>query len=169
MQIKPLENEHEIQRQVREFYDRVGWKEISEGLYQNARYEDLRPVSREYIHRCHLRITRHLHPKGHFFLDAGSGPIQYPEYLDYSKGYQKRICADVSITALKAARERIGSQGSYVVSDVSRLPFVADAFAAVVSLHTIHHLPVSQHVQAYMELRRVLTPGRRAVVVNGWG
>lgn len=163
-----IDNERDIKRQVREFYDRVGWKEISEGLYQNARYEDLRSVTQEYIHRCHQRVERHLAPSGRLFLDAGSGPIQYPEYVQYSKGYQQRICADISITALKAARERIGSKGSFVVSDISRLPFAPDAFDAVVSLHTIHHLPMSQHVQAYMELHRVLLPGRRAVVVNGW-
>ena len=51
-----------IKQQVREFYDQVGWQEVSEGLYQNARYEDLRPVSREYIHQCHLRVNRHLQP-----------------------------------------------------------------------------------------------------------
>lgn len=168
MQTETLENEREIQRQVREFYDRVGWKEISEGIYQNARYEDLRPVSQEYIHRCHLRVGRHLDPRGHLFLDAGSGPIQYPEYLDYSRGYDKRVCADLSITALKAARQRIGANGLFVVSDVAHLPFASDAFDAVVSLHTIHHLPTGQHVYAYLELNRVLASGHRAVVVNGW-
>lgn len=168
MQTDMVENEREIQRQVREFYDRVGWKEISDGLYQNARYEDLRPVSQEYIHRCHLRVGRHLDPNGRLFLDAGSGPIQYPEYLDYSRGYQKRVCVDLSITALKAARERIGAKGLFVVSDVSHLPFAPNVFDAVVSLHTIHHLPASQHVRAYLELHRVLAPGQRAVVVNGW-
>lgn len=163
-----IDSEREIKRQVREFYDKVGWKEISDGLYQNARYEDLRPVSQEYIHRCHLRINRHLAPTGRLFLDAGSGPIQYPEYIEYSRGYQKRICADISITALKAARERIGTQGAYVVSDVSHLPFVMGTFDAVVSLHTIHHLPSKQHLQAYEELHRVLATGHSAVVVNGW-
>jgi SAM-dependent methyltransferase len=154
---------------VREFYDRVGWKEVSDGLYQNARYEDLRSVTQEYIHRCHLRVGRHLFPSGRLFLDAGSGPIQYPEYLDYSRGYAKRICADISITALMAARELVGSHGAFVVSDVSHLPFASNAFDAVVSLHTIHHLPMSQHAQAYAGLHRVLAIGRRAVVVNGWG
>jgi ubiquinone/menaquinone biosynthesis C-methylase UbiE len=168
MQPEILEDEREIKRQVREFYDRVGWKEISDGLYQNARYEDLRPVSEEYIHRAHLRIGRHLDPTGHLFLDAGSGPIQYPEYVEYSRGYHRRVCADISITALKAARERIGDNGLFVVADVSRLPFAPDVFDAIMSLHTIHHLPASQHVQAYMELHRVLAPGRRAAVVNGW-
>jgi SAM-dependent methyltransferase len=163
------EDEREIKRQVREFYDRVGWKEVSDGIFQNARYEDLRPVSQEYIHRAHLRVARHLIPVGNLFLDAGSGPIQYPEYVEYSRGYKLRVCADISITALKAARDRIETHGAFVVSDVSHLPFATNAFDAVVSLHTIHHLPANQHVQAYMDLQRVLAPGRRAVVVNGWG
>ncbi len=35
----------EVKQQVRQFYDQVGWQEVSEGTYQNAHYEDLRPVS----------------------------------------------------------------------------------------------------------------------------
>ena len=38
----------------------------------------------------------------------------------------------------------------------------------MVSLHTIHHLPLEDHLTAYEELYRVLTPGSSAVVVNGW-
>ena len=53
-------------QQVRDFYDRIGWSQQSDGLYQNARYEDLRPVSRDYIHKCHLRVQRHLAPRGRF-------------------------------------------------------------------------------------------------------
>ena len=60
-------------QQVREFYDQIGWSQAADGLYQNARYEDLRPVSEEYIHRAHLRIGRHLDSTGNLFLDAGSG------------------------------------------------------------------------------------------------
>ena len=78
-------------QQVREFYDRIGWTQLSDGLYQNARYEDLRPVSRDYIHKCHLRVSRHLASHGRFMLDAGSGPVQWPEYLVYSQGYQYRV------------------------------------------------------------------------------
>lgn len=161
-------NEQDIKRQVRQFYDQVGWVEVAEGVFQNARYEDLRPVSQEYIQRCHQRVARHLLPSGELFLDAGSGPIQYPAYVEYSRGYRLRVCADISITALKAARQRIAGHGAFVVADVSKLPFAPQRFDAVVSLHTIHHLPAEQHPQAYGELHRVLAPGRRAVVVNGW-
>ncbi|HLE16312.1 MAG TPA: class I SAM-dependent methyltransferase [Anaerolineales bacterium] len=165
--------EAEIKRQVRQFYDQVGWQEAGEGYYQNARYEDLRPVSQEYIRRCHLRVARHLAPQGRLLLDAGSGPIQYAEYLEYSRGYQARLCADISIVALKEARRRIGDRqqgghGLFVVMDVANLPFPAEAFDGVVSLHTIHHLPLVEHRQAYLELFRVLASGRTAVVVNGW-
>lgn len=158
----------DIKRQVREFYDQVGWQEISEGMYQNAHYEDLRPVSRQYIHNCHLRLSRHLSPTGRFFLDAGSGPIQYPEYLEYSRGYSYRVCADISFTALQEARKRIGDHGLFVVADIANLPFKDDVFEGIASLHTIHHLPEGEHLRAYRELFRVLSPSRTAVVVNGW-
>jgi len=160
--------EPQIKEQVRRFYDQVGWREVGEGLYQNARYEDLRPVAREYIHRCHLRVAHHLAPVGSYLLDAGSGPIQYPEYLAYSQGYRYRVCADISLVALLEARKRIGEHGLFVVADIANLPFRAEAFDGAVSLHTIHHLPEGEHLNAYRELRRVLRPGRKAVVVNGW-
>ena len=101
-----------VKQDVRKFYDDIGWKEIGDGVYQNARYEDLRPVSWEYIHKCHLRVGRYLSQNGKFLLDAGSGPIQYPEYLQYSQGYQARVCADISIVALAEARQRIGDRST---------------------------------------------------------
>ena len=158
-----------IKDQVRDFYNQVGWEEVSEGLYQNARYEDLRPVAREDIHRCHMRLLRHLNPRGKFLLDAGSGPIQYPEYLEYSRGYNARVCADISRMALVEARKRIGGHGLFVVADIANLPFKAEVFAGVLSLHTIHHLPEEEHLQAYQELYRVLVPGCATAIVNGWG
>lgn len=158
----------EIKQEVRQFYDQVGWKQVSEDVYQNARYEDLRPVSREYIHRCHMRVAEHLDRSGHFLLDAGSGPIQYPEYLEYSRGYQYRVCADISITALREARNRIGDHGLYVVADIANMPFENDVFDGAVSLHTIHHLPEKEHLRAYKELYRTVKPEKTVVVVNGW-
>lgn len=161
-------NDSQIKAQVREFYDKVGWQQVSEGQYQNARYEDLRPVAYEYVHRCHLRVNRHLEPSGKYLLDAGSGPIQYPEYLTYSQGYQYRVCLDISSVALLEARKRIGERGLYVIGDVANLPFRAGVFNGIVSLHTLHHLPAADQQKAYQELFRTLHEGARMVVVNGW-
>ncbi len=161
-------SEAEIKQQVQDFYNRVGWQQVSAGTYQNATYEDLRPVAREYVHRCHLRVARHLAPTGEMLLDAGCGPIQYPEYLEYSRGYQRRVCLDISSVALQEARQRIRKHGLFVIGDIANLPFKANAFDGLVSLHTIHHLPVAEHARAYLELQRVLAPGKTGVVVNGW-
>ena len=157
-----------IKAQVRHFYDEVGWQQAAGGLYQNARFEDLRPVAHQYIQRCHLRVNRHLKPKGQYLLDAGSGPIQYPEYLSYSQGYRYRVCLDVSMVALAEARIRIGEKGLFVMADVANLPFRADVFDGIVSLHTLHHLPSADQKKAYFELYRTLKPESSMVVVNGW-
>jgi SAM-dependent methyltransferase len=158
----------EVKEEVRQFYDEVGWQLVGADVYQNARYEDLRPVSRQYIHKCHLRVMRHLKPQGRYLLDAGSGPVQYPEYLEYSRHYSYRVCADISITALKEAHRRLGEHGLYVVADIANLPFKPGIFEAVTSLHTIHHLPEEDRLSAYQELFRVLAPNCTAVIVNGW-
>jgi hypothetical protein len=78
------------------------------------------------------------------------------------------VCVDISIVALQEARKRIGGHGLYVVADIANLPFKAQAFDGVVTLHTIHHLPEGEHLQAYRELYRLLAPGSSAAVVNGW-
>ena len=160
--------EKNTKKTVREFYDRVGWQIRDEDLYQNAQYEDLRPVSRDYIHRCHLRVNRYLAQKGQYLLDAGSGPVQYPEYLTYSQGYQARVCMDISIVALQEARKRLAEHGLYVVGDIAHLPFKSEIFDGIVSLHTIHHIPMEEKLTAYDELHRTLKPGRKMVIVNGW-
>jgi SAM-dependent methyltransferase len=157
-----------VKERVRQFYDRVGWQPGGEGVYQNARYEDLRPVAREYVHRCHLRVARHLKPAGRYFLDAGSGPVQYPEYLVYSQGYRYRVCVDLSGVALQEARIRLGEHALCVVADVAHLPFKTGTFEGAVSLHTFHHLPAAEQAGAYDELFRAMAPGSSAVVVNGW-
>jgi len=161
-------SDQNIKKNVREFYDHVGWQMVSGEVYQNAEYEDLRPVSRDYIHKCHLRINRHLAPQGEFLLDAGSGPVQYPEYLTYSEGYTARVCMDISIVAMREARKRLGEKGRYVVADVAHLPFKDDAFDGIVSLHTIHHVPMEDKLPAYEELYRALRPGKSMAIVNGW-
>lgn len=158
----------EIKNQVREFYDQVGWQQVSDGIYQNARYEDLRPVSQEYIQRCHMRVKRFLAASGKYLLDAGSGPVQYPAYLAYSQDYKYRVCADISITALREARQRLGDKGLFVVCDIACLPFGSEVFDGIVSLHAIHHVPYENQPQAYINLYRTLKNGRTAVIVNAW-
>ena len=158
----------QIKQEVGRFYDQVGWQQESNGLYQNAQYEDLRAVSAEYVARAHARVGEHLAPTGQYLLDAGSGPVQYEAYLAYSAGYQKRVCMDLSHVALVEARKRLGHNGFYVVGDIAQLPFKHEAFDAIVALHTIHHLPVAEKSACYQGLYDCLKPGRSMVTVDGW-
>ena len=156
-----------VKKEIGQFYDQIGWQ-LEGDVYQNARYEDLRPVSAEYIHRCHMRVKRHLALTGDFLLDAGSGPVQYDEYLTYSQDYRYRVCMDLSVVALQEARKRLGEKGIYVNADIANLPFKDDTFDGIVSLHTIHHVPIEEKVGVYKGLQRILKPGRSMVTVDGW-
>lgn len=160
-------SQRSVKQEIGQFYNEVGWQ-LEGDVYQNARYEDLRPVSADYIHKCHMRVRRHLAPSGDYLLDAGSGPVQYPEYLTYSEDYRYRVCMDLSVVALQEARKRLGKKGLYVVADIANLPFRGDAFDGIVSLHTIHHVPIEEKVSVYQGLYQVLKPGRKMVTVDGW-
>lgn len=155
---------------VMRFYDEIGWTQAPDGSYADAElFEDLRPVSADYIRRCHARVTDALPRSGTFMLDVASGPIQYEEYRAYSQGFTYRVCGDISLTALRAAREKIGDHGIYVQCDITRLPFTSGAIDAFTSLHTIYHVPASRQLLAFRELERVTAPGGRGVVVYSWG
>lgn len=167
MNLKPALSQDSV-REVREFYETIGWSREEDGTFQNARFEDLRPVSRRYVLRSHRRVAEHLPHSGRLILDAGSGPIQYPAYLEYSEGFEYRVCVDLSRRALREARERIGGHGLFIQADMGLLPFRNGSFDAAVSLHTLHHLPADAQVRGVHELMRTLSPGATAVVVNGW-
>jgi ubiquinone/menaquinone biosynthesis C-methylase UbiE/uncharacterized protein YbaR (Trm112 family) len=157
-------------QRVQQFYDEVGWQRGSDddSFGDAALFEDLRPVSREYIHACHERVNRHLKRPGRYLLDVASGPVQYPEYLTYAEGFERRICVDLSRVALQQARKKIGDRGVYILGDITNLPLATDSIDAVVSLHTIYHVPADEQERAFLELQRVLRPGHTAVVVYTW-
>lgn len=156
--------------EVMQFYDEIGWAQAQSGDFADAElFEDLRPVTAAYIHNCHMRVKRHLPPSGKYLLDVASGPLQYDEYLTYSEGYDYRICGDISLTALRAARRKLRDRGIYVQCDITRLPFKDGAVDAAISLHTIYHVPENLQLSAFREIERVLVAGGSGVVVYSWG
>ncbi len=155
---------------VRAFYDDIGWsKDGSDTFTDASRFEDLRSVSRNYIHRCHMRVKRFLPERGRYLLDCASGPIQYPEYETYSAGFDKRICVDLSRRALLEAQRKLGERGLYIQGDICSLPLADGTVDAAVSLHTIYHVAADRQADAFNEIHRVLSPGATAAVVYSWG
>src|SRR6476660_6490520 len=156
-----------IEDQVRDFYEKTGWQaESGETVYADSElWEDLRPCAADYVSACRRKVLAFLPQTGERLLDAGSGPIQYPEYLEYSSGFSKRVCVDLSQRALDEARIKLGDRGEYVRASLLDLPFPEDHFDAAVSLHTIYHIERDRQEGAVRELLRVLRPGAMAVVV----
>ena len=155
----------DAEAKVSRFYNTVGWEEDG-GVTEDARrWEDLRPCARKYVSRCRLRVLRHLPERGSHILDMASGPIQYPEYLEFSRHFEKRHCVDLSSTALARARQRIGDHGVFLQGSFLDLPVQEDFFDCAVSLHTIYHIDRDRQEEAVRKLLRATKAGGPVVVV----
>jgi SAM-dependent methyltransferase/uncharacterized protein YbaR (Trm112 family) len=153
---------------VQSFYDDFGWvKNVGGQFNDTSEFTVPREIARKYRVTCNRRISGHL-SGGTSLLDVASGAIPHPEYLDFSRNYQVRICVDFSIRALREAREKLGERGLYILGDITRLPLAAGAVDAAISLHTIYHVPETEQSRAVDELIRVCKPGGRVIVVYTW-
>ena len=150
---------------ISDFYDSVGWKTENEITEDARRWEDLREHAASYVHKCRLRVLKHIPDTGLNMLDMASGPIQYDEYLEYSKNYQKRYCVDLSSTALKYAEEKIGDHGVFLNGSFFDIPFEDNFFDCSISLHTIYHIHMSKQEEAVRKLLRVTKPGKPVIIV----
>ena len=156
---------NEAEKNVSDFYNTVGW-ETDDGITKDARdSEDLREYAREYVGKCRLRVLREIPPQGEYLLDMASGPIQYREYLEYSKNYKKRYCIDLSAKALADAKKKIGDHGEYLCGSFFDIPLHVDFFDCAISLHTIYHIDKDRQEEAVRKLIRVTKPGRPIIIV----
>ena len=154
---------------VQNFYNQKGWFTDEEGNYEDAViYEDLREVSKDYLKKCHDRVSRYLNSSGTYLLDAASGALQYSDYLQYSANYTYRVCVDFSFQALSEARKKLGDKGLYILADMCNMPFKDQVMDGFVSLNTIYHIPKDEQALAIRELYRLLAPKGKGVVVYDW-
>jgi SAM-dependent methyltransferase len=150
---------------VRNFYSTVGWAE-EQGITEDARrFEDLRENARDYVSKCRLRVLRHIPATGEKILDMASGSIQYPEYLEYSKGFAKRYCVDLSSQALESAEEKIGDHGVFWCGSFFDLELDSNTFDCAISLHTIYHIDRDLQEKAVRKLIQVCKPGAPIIIV----
>ena len=155
----------EAEERVSKFYNLVGWETDGDVTEDAKRWEDLRRCAQEYITKCRLRVLRHIPEKGKNILDMASGPIQYKEYLAYSKNFKKRYCIDLSSKALEDARKKIGEHGVFICGSFLDIPLESDFFDCAISLHTIYHIDREKQEEAVRKLIRVTKPGHPVVIV----
>jgi ubiquinone/menaquinone biosynthesis C-methylase UbiE len=150
---------------VSEFYSSVGWETQGSITEDARRWEDLRDAAKEYVSNCRLRVLKHIPKSGEYILDMASGPIQFPEYLEYSKNFKKRYCVDLSSSALESAKQKIGEHGVFLHGSFFNIPLEENFFDCSISLHTIYHIDENQQEEAVRKLIAVTKIGKRVLIV----
>lgn len=153
------------EERVSRFYSKIGWETEGETTEDAKRFEDLREYAKEYVSKCRLRVLRHIPDKGENILDMASGPIQYKEYLEYSRNYKKRYCVDLSSKALDDAKRKIGDHGMFLCGSFFDINLEDDFFDCAISLHTIYHIDRDKQEEAVRKLIAVTKPGRPVIIV----
>ena len=156
-------------KSTQSYYDANGWR-AEEGIYGDTKtFTDLRSAPWSYTSRCINRVRNHIPSAGRYLLDAASGAIPYPEHMSFHEGFGRRVCVDLSITALKEAKRKLGDRGIYILGDLTHLPLADDSIDAAISFHTIYHIPSDEQDKAFLEINRVLRPRGKAAIIYSWG
>jgi len=126
---------------VKNFYLDEGWSLTKQGVHTDAEmFEDLRESSKEYLKRNRLRLLKYFPKQGERLLDCASGPIQYKEYLEYSRFYETRVCVDFSETALKIAKAKSPNHIQTIKGDIREINLGENSFDTILSIHTLYHI-----------------------------
>lgn len=160
-----MERHDTAENVVSKFYNEGGW-DVTNGVTADAeKFEDLRSVASSYVSKCRLRVVRHIPSGGQHLLDMASGPIQYREYLAFSRSFAKRHCVDLSADALAQAEAKIGEHGVFHHGSFFDLPFEKNFFDCSISLHTIYHMDAAKQEMAVRKLIDITKPGAPVIIV----
>ncbi len=150
---------------IYKFYNEIGWKKNKINSIDAQLFEDLRPCAKNYVSKCRKKIKKYIPKKGTNLLDFASGPIQYDEYLSYSKNFNKRHCVDFSKTAIKEARRKIKKKGKYYCKDFLKINFKKNFFDCVISLHTIYHINKKDQKKTVEKMIDITKKGKPIIIV----
>jgi ubiquinone/menaquinone biosynthesis C-methylase UbiE len=104
-------------------------------------------------------------------------PREGMEVLDVGCGtgiqlasYQRAGCRvtgiDASPAMLEVARRRLGKKASLTVADAAAMPYPDRAFDLVLAATVLHEMPPAVRAAALGEMKRVLRPGGRMLLID---
>jgi Methyltransferase domain len=150
--------------QISKFFDTVGWQ-MNEGVTEVAqRWEDLRQHVQPYVSKCRLRVLQYLPDGGGNLLDVGSGPIQFEEYLEYSRNFGKRYCVDLSEKALDGAKSKLGDRGVYWLGSIMDMPLEENFFDCTISIKALFNIDKDRQEEVVRKMIRTTRPGRPVII-----
>ena len=150
---------------IYKFYNSFGWRKNKNNFEDANLFEDLRHNSKEYVSQCRKRVSKYIPKKGVNILDFASGPIQYKEYLNYSKNFKIRHCVDFSKLAIKIAKKKIGKRGKYYCNDFLNINFRNDYFDCIISLHTIYHIHKTKQKKTIKKLLSISKKNTPIIII----
>jgi len=156
---------NDAEEKVKKFYSTIGWQTEEQITEDAKRFEDLRENAKQYVSKCRLRVLKCIPSNGENILDMASGPIQYKEYLEYSRNFKKRYCIDLSKKALNDAKKKIGNHGVFLCGSFFDIYLEEDFFDCAISLHTVYHIDKDKQEGAIRKLIRVTKPGKPVIIV----
>tara|TARA_B100000787_G_scaffold167874_1_gene155511 strand:- start:7414 stop:8166 length:753 start_codon:yes stop_codon:yes gene_type:complete len=150
---------------IYKFYNNLGWKEKNKVFKDAELFEDLRDVSKSYVSKCRKKLLKHIPKRGDHILDFASGPIQYKEYLEYSKNFRLRHCVDFSKTAIREAKKKMGKKGKYYCDDFLNIKFKENFFDCAISMHTIYHISKNKQKKIVEKLIKITKKNKPIIIV----
>jgi SAM-dependent methyltransferase len=152
------------EQSIREFYDETGWNLVGDTTTDAIINENFNEVASEYVHKIRNRIREEL-GSGRNLLDIGCGPIQYPEYLDYSRNFDKRVCVDLSKKALNIAKSKIGEHGAFFVGDYLDIKTGYEPYGGAALVNVLYHVDILNQEKMIRKILSELEIGAALVVV----
>ena len=152
------------QKSIREFYDDMGWNLVGDNTTDALINENFSDVANEYVHKVRGRVGHKL-GSGENLLDIGCGPIQYPEYLEYSRNFDKRICVDLSKKALEIAKSKIGDHGVFFVGDYLDIKTGCEPYAGATLINVLYHVELNLQEKLVRKVISELAIGASLVIV----
>jgi SAM-dependent methyltransferase len=150
---------------VESFYNNHGWNMVDENTEDALINENLSPVAKAYVSKVRRRILENL-GSGEALLDVGCGPIQYPEYLEYSTNFKTRVSVDLSEKALNFAKQKIGSHGVFIQGDYLNINTPNQApFSGETLINVLYHVDKSKQELLVRKILGDLKSGAKFVVV----
>lgn len=158
---------------VFDYYNGEGWKKINGTFVDTTVNENLQCAAQTYNAETRRRITAEIgtlpeHERRRL-LDCASGPVHYPEYIEYSESFCQRYCVEFSVEALKQAKQNLQKAGQnecvFLCQDLFDIDFEEGYFDAAISLHTIYHVHLTKQREFVERLIRSVRPGGKIVIV----
>ena len=97
-------------------------------------------------------------------LDVGCGTGA--QLVAYRRLGCRLFGLDSSPSMLDQARKQLGGSADLMLGDASSVPFPSTTFDLVLSMLTLHGMPLDTRVCALSEMKRLLIPGGRALLID---